>query len=77
MSVSNKFKPGDRVRKVGGSYEAEGTVIGDGLTSEGKVIVLFEFDVVKGMVHIFGESQLEHTNAAALRNAYRRGAQPE
>lgn len=74
--MSELFNKGDRVHKVGGNYEAYGTVLCTGVTSLGKTLVLFEFDSIPGMVHLFGESQLEHIDAPLVR-AYRRGAQPE
>jgi hypothetical protein len=70
------FKPGDRVAKTQGNYRAHGTVLGSGITTQGKILVMFEFDAIPGMVHIFGEAQLEHLDPAVKR-AYRRGAQPE
>jgi hypothetical protein len=74
--VSESFNKGDKVRKVGGNYQAYGTVVCTGVTSLGKTLVLFEFDSIPGMVHLFGEAQLEHVEAHLVR-AYRRGAKPE
>lgn len=48
-----------RARKVGGSYQAEGTVVAEFLTTTGEQRYVFEFDVPQGMLHIFGQSQLK------------------
>ena len=48
-----------RVRKVGGSYQATGTKLGEFKTSQGKELIVFEFDAYPGMVHIFSPSQIE------------------
>jgi hypothetical protein len=53
------FKVGERVYKVGGSYQALGTVKAVFAAYNGDVRYVFEFDTPKGMLHIFNESQLE------------------
>lgn len=53
-----KFKVGDMVRKVGGSYEANGIIVGVAITTAGDVRYVFEFFNPKGMLHIFNEQQL-------------------
>ncbi len=53
------FEVGDRVRKVGGSYEANGTVVASFKTRAGKQRYVFEFDEFSGMLHIFDHEQLE------------------
>lgn len=50
---------GDRARKVGGSYQADGTVVAVFGTLSGKLRYVFEFDTPKGLLHIFGPEQLE------------------
>jgi len=55
-----KFNNGDRVRKVGGSYQADGIIVGIAVTTTGDVRYVFEFEQYPGMLHIFNESQLEH-----------------
>lgn len=45
-------------RKVGGSYEATGTVISSFKTLAGEERVVFEFDMIPGMLHIFNPNQL-------------------
>lgn len=66
---------GDKVRKVGGTYEAEGTIAGTVITSRGDVRYVFEFDAFPGMLHIFNESQLKRIDAPKERVV--RGAIPE
>jgi hypothetical protein len=58
-----KFKEGDLVKKVGGTYQAEGIVVGIAVTTKGDVRYVFEFEQFPGMLHIFNDSQLEHRNA--------------
>lgn len=55
-----KFELGDRVRKVGGSYQAEGFIVGIAITTTGEVRFVFEFEAFPGMLHIFNEGQLEY-----------------
>lgn len=53
-----KFHVGDRVRKVGGTYQAEGIIVGVAVTTTGDVRYVFEFEQYPGMLHIFNEGQL-------------------
>jgi len=53
------FEVGARVRKVGGSYQANGTVVAAFKTRAGKQRYVFEFDELPGMLHIFNHEQLE------------------
>ncbi|NDB82445.1 MAG: hypothetical protein EB127_06860 [Alphaproteobacteria bacterium] len=55
-----KFAEGDKVRKVGGSYQATGYIVGIAVTTTGDVRYVFEFETFPGMLHIFNEGQLEH-----------------
>ena len=48
-----------RAKKVGGSYQATGTVVSEFKTLAGKDRVVFEFDVPQGMLHIFSTDQIE------------------
>lgn len=59
MLENFKFKEGDKVRKVGGSYQADGYVVGVAVTLGGAVRYVFEFETYPGMLHIFNETQLE------------------
>ena len=54
-----KFQVGDHVRKTGGTYEAEGYIVGIAVTTTGQVRYVFEFEQYPGMLHIFNEGQLE------------------
>lgn len=54
-----KFKVGDYVRKSGGSYQADGFIVGIAVTTMGQVRYVFEFETFPGMLHIFNDSQLE------------------
>jgi hypothetical protein len=51
--------PVRRARKVGGSYQANGTVVATFQTLGGKTRHVFEFDEPAGMLHIFGPEQVE------------------
>lgn len=53
-----KFPAGSRVRKVGGTYQADGTIVGVAVTRSGAVRYVFEFDSPAGMLHIFNGDQL-------------------
>jgi hypothetical protein len=57
--MSNKFNTGDKVRKVGGTYQADGVIVGIAVTTRGDVRYVFEFIDYPGMLHIFNETQLE------------------
>lgn len=52
------FAVGDYVRKTGGSYEATGTIVAAFRTKDGKPRYVFEFEELKGMLHIFGPDNL-------------------
>jgi hypothetical protein len=55
-----KFIPGDRVRKVGGSYQAEGKIVAAWISEDdGQPRYVFRFNLPNGMLHIFNETQLE------------------
>lgn len=53
-----KFKPEDRVQKIGGSYQAKGTIKAAWLADDGTPRYVFRFDIPNGMLHIFNETQL-------------------
>ena len=55
-----KFQTGDYVRKTGGTYEADGYIVGIAVTTTGQVRYVFEFETFPGMLHIFNEGQLEY-----------------
>ena len=55
-----KFSVGDKVCKVGGTYQAEGIIVGIAVTTTGDVRYVFEFEQYPGMLHIFNEGQLTH-----------------
>ena len=57
--IAPLFRQGDPVRKVGGTYEADGFVVGVAVTSRGDVRYVFEFVEPAGMLHIFNEGQLQ------------------
>ncbi len=57
------FEVGERVRKVGGSYQANGTVVAEFKTRAGKQRYVFEFDEFSGMLHIFNHEQLERIDS--------------
>jgi hypothetical protein len=61
MSEQNQtplYSVGDQVRKVGGTYEADGVIVGIAITTRGDIRYVFEFVSPSGMLHIFNESQL-------------------
>lgn len=53
-----QFKQGDLVRKVGGTYETDGIIVGVAITTRGDVRYVFEFVEPSGMLHIFNAGQL-------------------
>ena len=55
-----KFSVGDKVCKVGGTYQAEGIIVGIAVTTTGDVRYVFEFEQYPGMLHIFNEGQLAY-----------------
>ena len=56
------FRVDDRVMKNKGGYRAFGTVIGTGVTRDGKVLYMVEYDAVNGLVHIHSNSDLVHVS---------------
>lgn len=56
-------EPRRRARKVGGSYQADGTIVAEFRTAAGELRYVFEFDQPAGMLHIFGPQQLEIVEA--------------
>lgn len=59
MLDQTKLSQGKRANKVGGSYQATGTIVAAFHTLGGLERYVFEFDSPPGMLHIFGPSQLE------------------
>ena len=60
MSGTDSLLPrvGQRVVKIGGSYQADGTIQSVFLTRAGKMRFVFEFDTPAGMLHIFNPEQV-------------------
>lgn len=54
----------ERARKVGGSYQADGTIVARFKTLTGKDRVVFEFDQPAGMLHIFDTAQVNPIEAS-------------
>ena len=54
-----KFNPGDRARKIGGSYQADGEIKAAFRADDGSARYVFRFDNPPGLLHIFNENQLE------------------
>jgi hypothetical protein len=52
------IQAGDRARKIGGSYQADGTIVSVFKTKAGKWRVVFEFNEPAGMLHIFNTDQV-------------------
>lgn len=55
-----KFIVGDRVQKVGGSYQATGIVRGAFLNKDGEERYNVDFDLIPGLLHIMSSGQLEY-----------------
>lgn len=53
------LKVGDRARKVGGSYQATGTILAIFITRDEEQRFVFDFDEPPGLLHIFGPAQIE------------------
>lgn len=54
-----KFKVGDHVRKVGGSYQGTGVIKAAFRADDGTARYVFRFDNPPGLLHIFNEDQIE------------------
>lgn len=54
-----KFEVGQRVKKVGGSYEATGTIRARFWTRYAQERYVMDFDTPEGLLHIFGANNLE------------------
>ena len=54
-----KFKVGDHVRKVGGSYQGTGVIKAAFRADDGTARYVFRFDNPPGLLHIFNEGNLE------------------
>lgn len=63
-SVKCKYQEGDRVLKLGGSYQAEGTILAAFITRYGEPCYVFDFDFPPGVLHISTEGQLVPVTAA-------------
>lgn len=63
-----KFRVGDHVKKVGGSYQADGIIVGVAVTTQQQVRYVFEFKDYPGMLHIFNESQLEYEKSDQVKS---------
>jgi hypothetical protein len=57
-----------RAEKIGGSYQATGTVVAEFNTTSGAPRVVFEFDLPKGMLHIFSDEQIRRVETTADAN---------
>lgn len=57
--ATEPLKTGDRVRKVGGGYQALGWIVSAFYTRSGALRYVFEFEAMPGMLHIFNAGQLE------------------
>lgn len=49
---------GTKAEKIGGSYQATGTIVSAFKTLVGEPRYVFEFDTPQGMLHIFGPGQV-------------------
>lgn len=58
------FEVESRARKVGGSYEATGTIRAAFKTRNGQQRYVFDFDEPPGLLHIFNHEQLEEIMAS-------------
>lgn len=54
-----KFEINDKVRKIGGSYQATGTIVSRFKALDGSSRYVFQFDSPAGLVHILGDNNLE------------------
>lgn len=56
----NMLRPGDRVTKVGGSFQHTGTIVATFFTSACQARLVLEFDApVQGMLHIYRPDQVK------------------
>lgn len=54
----DKFKVGDKVAKVGGSYSAAGVIKAVFKADDGSSRYVFRFDDPAGLLHIFSDNNL-------------------
>lgn len=54
-----KFEINDKVHKIGGSYQATGTIVSRFKALDGSSRYVFQFDYPEGLVHILGDNNLE------------------
>lgn len=57
-----KFKVDEHVRKVGGSYQATGTIKAAFLADDGTARYVFRFDDPPGLLHIYNDGNIEKIN---------------
>ena len=48
-----------KAKKIGGSYQGDGYIVACFKTTTGQTRYVFEFEVPKGMLHIFSPEQVE------------------
>ena len=53
------MQPGQRVRKIGGDYQLEGIIVAAFAKSSGALRYVVEADVPRGLLHIYGQANLE------------------
>ncbi len=58
MSDEPLYKPGDRVKRSGGSYVFPGVVLGSVLTTLGRRLYVVEHRTERGLTHLFREGDL-------------------
>jgi hypothetical protein len=66
MQKKYEFEIDECVYKIGGSYQAEGTIKARFLADDGTPRYVFRFDNPPGLLHIFNEKQLDHVDVDEL-----------
>jgi hypothetical protein len=59
-----EFEIDECVCKIGGSYQAKGTIKARFLADDGTPRYVFRFDNPPGLLHIFNEKQLDHIDGS-------------
>lgn len=56
--MSEILQVGDKAEKVGGTYQAKGEIVAAWIELDNTPRYVFRFDEPRGLLHIFGQSQL-------------------
>ena len=66
--MKTRFEVNDQVKKVGGSYWAVGTIKAVFAADDGSARYVFRFNSPPGLLHIFGDGNLEPIEPPRIRD---------